>query len=65
MDQVTEPTNLFNIFRYTSFKVRLGEWILNAATEPLPYIEVAVTSIKIHEGYTFTQATNTLLNDIA
>ncbi|CAL8079899.1 unnamed protein product [Orchesella dallaii] len=50
---------------YSSYKVVLGEWILNAVSEPLPLLEIAVTSIRVHEGFIYTPATATLLNDIA
>ncbi|XP_021945208.2 phenoloxidase-activating factor 2 isoform X1 [Folsomia candida] len=42
-------------------KVRLGEYILNAVNEPNPAVEIAVTTIRIHEQY---QVAN-LQNDIA
>ncbi|CAL8080021.1 unnamed protein product [Orchesella dallaii] len=42
-------------------RVRLGEYIINAVTEPNPLVEIAVSAIRIHEAY---NAVN-LVNDIA
>ena len=42
-------------------RVRLGEYILNAVTEPNPFVEIAVSAVRLHTGF---NAVN-LVNDIA
>ncbi|ODM94180.1 Salivary plasminogen activator gamma [Orchesella cincta] len=42
-------------------RVRLGEYIINAVTEPNPLVEIAVSAIRIHEAFNSVN----LVNDIA
>lgn len=49
------------LFRNSTFKVRLGEWDTSTRNELLPFMELNVSRVTLHEGY----VASTLKNSIA